>query len=163
MSMQCELISIPVDKISDYWQLSESGELDNFEVLDLGQSWHALSFILSNPTINLINATQLEDVIMAKNCLNPEEVENGDYPMLYNEPKTVQEIAKELQKVDIEKILNNINFDDFATYGIYGFSSLISDDEKEDNKHWLLQVVNDLKNIYQKASDDNNAIMIAIL
>lgn len=163
MSMQCELVSIPMDKLANYWELSESGELENFEVLDLGQGWHALSFLLTNSENNPINAKQLQDVIMAKNCLNQESIEDGDYPMLYNEPKTVQEIANELQNVDIEKILKNVNFDNFSTNGIYGFFGQISDDEKEDNKQWLLQSFNGLKEIYQNASNDNNAIMIAIL
>lgn len=163
MSMQCELISIPVDKLADYWVLSESGELENFEVLDLGQDWHALSFLLTHSENNPTNATQLQDVIMARNCLNPEDVEDGDYPMLYNEPKTVQEIANQLQNVEIEKILENINFDNFSANGVYGFFGQISDDEKENGKQWLLQSFNGLKEIYQKASNDNNAIMIAIL
>lgn len=158
MSMLCDMIAVPDDKIDVYWNLSENPDFDK---LDLDRVWHALSFLLSDSRNNPINAEQLTDVVLGKHCFNPEE--KGDYPTTYNDSISVRELSEQLNKVAIEKILEQVDFDYFAESDIYCFlDKITNDEEKNDCKNWLLQSFYQLKAFYNKASQNNHAIVVYI-
>lgn len=126
--MLCDMIAVPDNKIDVYWNFSENPDFDK---LDLDRVWHALLFLLSDSKNNPNNAEQLTDVVMGQHYFNPEIEEQGDYPTTYNDSISVIKLSEQLNKVEIEKILEKVNFDYFAESNIYCFFDKITSDEEK--------------------------------
>lgn len=166
MSMQCELETISSELLSTLLKNPKTAQSQWFELtdtedyapekLEIGVFWDGLTFGLTG---SATFKSTLPLAAITQGSSNFPSSEAGEPPLYFNNPEQVQILNQELTNFSIEQFQANLNVETMQALDLYPNKKFWTN---PNNIKELITIFEELKEYYQKASENNLAILISI-
>lgn len=149
------------DSVEQFFErLEEFEDDDNNEenYTDLDKLWDGLHFLLTGFDSDDYNANKTpEQLALCYGFFGQETLNEEVY--LLNADKVI-DVVNALNKINIDELLDNVNFDDFGKADLY--PDIWYNDDKEDLSEELKEYFENFKQFYQNAFKNNHSVLIVI-
>lgn len=157
MGMTATFIRLSDGELCELIHDQSEGDFLNKNSINIDKTWDAIAFLISNQQYDY------DEQPIAKLIFGTHDVyEYSDSEVCYILPEEVKEFHTSLSQLSDEVLYSRLDFELMETHNVY---PNIWDDEGEKEKIWqyILQGINQVRKIYQQASENDEAIITYIV
>lgn len=165
MSMIANFLRVSQDELDAFLNDSSlledriyNEESDESNLLDIDKSWDGIIYLLTGSglqNVDLSDDSGLHKIIFSGQLIDPEQ-DLGYGPAHYLTPEEVKNVSKSLSGISKENLYSKYNPSDMAAQEVY---PIIWEEEGDEAFDYLYSYFEDLKEFYEQAAKENQAVI----